>query len=169
VSEVRIHRWPSQALSGDLLRGIVATGVAFLLLLVSPIGSIAFWGMLGLGVLFGLYLLSTVSRISSVVEVDDEGVRLKGGMLGARAIKWAELRRFELRHFPLSRDRKEGWMDLKLAGPVHTIALDDRLDRFHDVLARAWEAARRAEVGISAATHWNLVAAGILPKQTPHA
>jgi hypothetical protein len=24
-------------------------------------------------------------------------------------------------------------------------------------------------VGISAATHWNLVAAGILPKQTPHA
>ena len=43
-------------------------------------------------------------------------------------------------------------------------AIDDRLDRFHDVLARAWEAARAAEVGVSEATHANLIAAGIIAK-----
>jgi hypothetical protein len=108
-----------------------------------------------------------VSRLTSVVEVGDQGLRLSGGLFGARAIKWVDVQRFELRHFPLSRDRKEGWMDLKLQGGGMTITIDDRLDRFHEVLARAWEAARAADVGISDTTHANLSAVGILPKQRP--
>lgn len=164
MSEVGIHRWPTPSLTGDLVRGVVATGIAFLFLLVSPIGSIAFWGMLGLTILFALYLMTSVSRITSVVEVDDRGIRLSGGLFGRRAISWAGLQKFELRYFPLSRDRTRGWMDLKLTGDGQTIAIDDRLDRFNDVLARAWVGARTADVGISDTTHHNLVAAGILPK-----
>lgn len=165
MSEASLHRWPVASLSGDLLRGAAATVLALLLVLVTPEGGFAFWGALLLLVLFALYLAATVSRMSAVVEVDDEGVRLKGGLLGPRAIRWTELRRFELRHFPLSRDRRMGWMDLKLKGAGATIAIDDRLERFADVLAKAWAAARAAEVGISDATHANLIAAGILPKQ----
>ncbi len=164
LSTIGIHRWPPGALMGDLIRGGVATGVSLLLLLISPIGSLAFFAVLVLVVLFGLYLASTVSRWTSIIEIDDEGLRLTGGLFGARTIRWSELRRFELRHFPLSRDRKQGWMDLKLAGPVATVSIDDKLDRFNEVLARAWEAARTAELGISDATHTNLIAAGILPK-----
>ena len=165
MSEVSIHRWPPGSLTGDLVRGVVAFGVALLLSLVTPVGSFPFFGVLVLAVLFGLYLASTVSRLACVIEVDDRGLRLSGGLFGARAIKWAELERFELRHFPLSRNRKEGWMDLKLRGSGRqTIAIDDRLDRFGEVLARAWEAARAADLGISNATHANLVAAGIIPK-----
>ena len=121
--------------------------------------------VLALIALFGLYLATTVSRLTNVVEVGAEGLRLSGGLFGARAIKWADMQRFELRHFPLSRDRKEGWMDLKLQGGGETITIDDRLDRFPEVLARAWEAARAADVGISDTTHANLTAVGILPKQ----
>ena len=164
MSEVGIHRWPTPSLTGDLVRGVLATGVAFLFLLVSPIGSIAFWGMLGLTILFALYLMTSVSRMTSVVEVGDEGIKLSGGLFGRRQIPWARLEKFELRYFPLSRDRTRGWMDLKLSGGGQTITIDDRLDRFGEVLARAWAGARKADVGISDATHHNLTAAGILPK-----
>jgi hypothetical protein len=164
VSEIGVHRWPTPSLTGDLVRGVLATGVAFLFLLVTPIGSFVFWGALGLTILFALYLMTSVSRITSVVEVDDEGIKVSGGLFGRRAIRWARLQKFELRYFPLSRDRTRGWMDLKLTGEGQTIAIDDRLDRFGEVLARAWAGARTADVGISDATHHNLTAAGILPK-----
>ena len=164
MSEVSIHRWPTGSLTGDLIRGALATAVSGLLLLAMPIASIAFWAVLGLTILFALYLMASVSKLTSVVEVDDEGMRLSGGLLGTRAVKWAELQRFELRHFPLSRDRARGWMDLKLSGGGRSIAIDDRLDRFNEILARAWVAARAAEIGISDATHHNLIAAGILAK-----
>ncbi len=165
MSETSVHRWPPGSLTGDLARGGIAFGATLLLLLATRIGSFGFFGVLILVILFGLYLASTVSRLTSVVEVGDQGLRLSGGLFGARAIKWAELERFELRHFPLSRDRKEGWMDLKLRGSGRqTIAIDDRLERFNDVLARAWEAARAAELGISDSTHANLAAAGVIAK-----
>lgn len=165
MSEISVHRWPIASLTGDVLRGAAASGIALILLLVIPVGGIAFWGVLVLFVLFVLYLASTLSRYSAVVEVDAEGLRLKGGLFGPRAIKWAELRRFELRHFPLSRDRRTGWMDLKLKDAHGSVAIDDRLDRFNDVLAKAWAAARAAELGISEATHANLIAAGIVEKR----
>jgi len=164
VSEAGIHRWPTPSLTGDLVRGVLATGVAFLFLLLTPIGSIVSWAALGLTILFALYLMMSVSRITSVVEVDEEGIKLTGGLFGQRAIRWARLQKFELRFFALNRDRTRGWMDLKLTGDGQTIAIDDRLDRFNDLLARAWASARAADVGISDATHHNLIAAGILPK-----
>ena len=168
MSEVSLHRWAPGALAGDLARGAIAVVVVLLLLAATAENSIA--GivvssvLLVLLVLFGLYVAGTVSRWISVVEVDDKGLRLKGGVFGQRTIEWAQLKSFELRHFPLSRDRKTGWMDLKLKTATSTISLDDRLDRFGEVLARAWQAAQKAEVGISDVTHANLVAAGLLPK-----
>lgn len=163
MSSASIHRWPAGSLTADLVRGAAATAIAGLLLLAMPVASIAFWGVLGLTILFALYLMSSVSRLTSVIEVDDEGLRMSGGVLGARTVKWAELTRFELRHFPLSRDRTRGWMDLKLSSGGAAVAIDDRLERFDELLARAWKAARAAEIGISDATHHNLIAAGLLP------
>jgi hypothetical protein len=164
VSDTTVHRWPTPALTGDLVRGVLATGVAFLFVLVTPVGSILFWTVCGLTILFALYLMSTISRLTSVVEVNDEGIRLTGGLLGARAIAWRELTAFQLRHFPLSRDKTKGWMDLKLKGGGRTVTLDDRLDRFNEVLARAWTAARARDVGISDTTHHNLIAAGLIAR-----
>ena len=159
-----IHRWRAQTLAGDLVRGGIAVVFALLLLLAVPARSIGFWAILALLALFGLYLAGTISRLQSIVTLDDTGVRVGGGLFGARSIKWAELQNFELRHFPTSRDRKTGWMDLKLTGGGQTITIDDRIDGFASVLARAWDAARNADVGISDATHANLIAAGILSR-----
>jgi hypothetical protein len=165
MSETHIHRWSAAALSGDAIRGAIATGVCLFLLLLVPIGSIAFFVVATLAGVFGLYLAGTFSRLRATIEVDDTGLRLSGGLLGPKAIKWAELRKFELRYFSLRRDGKDGWMDLKLRGPAQSIAVDDRLDRFHEVLARAWTAARAADVGVSDTTHANLIAAGIISRE----
>ena len=152
------------ALAGDFIRGAAAFACTLFALLLLPVGSILFLTALLLAGVFGLYLGGTASRLRTLVEVNDDGIRLSGGLFGAKSIKWTQLERFELRFFSLSRDRKEGWMDLKLKGGGQTISLDDRLARFHDVLARAWDAARAADVGISDTTHANLIAAGIIAK-----
>jgi hypothetical protein len=164
VSEVSVHRWKPSALTGDLVRGLVAVALTLFFLVLVPVLTVAFYVLLVLAVLFGFYLAGTVSRWRSVVETDDDGVRISGGFFGPRTIKWAELAKFELRHFPLSRDRTQGWMELKLASPGAKLTIDDRLDRFHDVLARAWTAARQSELGVSDATQANLIAAGIIAK-----
>lgn len=164
MSEVSIHRWQPAALTGDLVRGLFAVAVTLFFLLLVPVFTVAFYTLLVLAVLFGLYLAGTVSRWRSVVEVDDQGLRVTGGMFGKQTIAWSELRRFNLRHFPLSRDRTQGWMELKLSSATASVSIDDRLERFGDVLARAWAAAQRAEVGISDATHANLVATGLIAK-----
>ncbi|NOT38866.1 MAG: PH domain-containing protein [Alphaproteobacteria bacterium] len=162
MSEVSVHRWQPSALTGDLVRGLVAAGLTLFFLLLVPVFTVAFYVLLVLAVLFGLYLAGTVSRWRSVVEADDAGLRVAGGFFGRRTIKWAELTRFELRHFPLSRDRTQGWMELKLTCPNATVSIDDRLERFSELLAHAWIAAQRAEIDISDTTHANLVAAGLI-------
>lgn len=162
MSETTIHRWPHAALNGDMIRGTIAFGVSLLLFLVAPIGSPGFFAVIVLLVLFGSYLASTISKWSSVVSVGDDGISTSGGLFGRRSITWKELQRFDLRYFPLSRDRKQGWMELKLKSARTTIVIDDRLDRFSDVLARAWTAARAADIGISDATHANLMHAGLI-------
>lgn len=167
MSGVSIHRWKPSALTGDLVRGLVAAALTLFFLVLVPVFTVAFYVLLLLAVLFGLYLAGTVSRWTSVVEVDDEGLRVSGGLFGRRTLKWSELQRFELRHFPLSRDRTQGWMDLKLKSSTSAVSIDDRLDRFDEVLAMAWAAARRAELGLSDATHANLIAAGLLAKPGP--
>lgn len=164
MSGVSVHRWKPAALSGDLLRGLVAVAVTLFFLFLVPVMTVAFYVLLVLALLFGLYLAGTVSRWRSVVEIDDEGLRIGSGFFGRRSIPWAELRRFELRHFPLSRDRTQGWMEMTVATSKAKVTIDDRLDRFDEVLARAWAAARRSELGISDSTHANLVAAGLIEK-----
>ena len=164
MSDVSVHRWQPSALSGDLVRGLVATVLTLFFLALVPVFTVAFYVLLVLAVLFGLYLAGTVSRWRSIVEADDQGLRFSGAIYGQRTIKWAELTRFELRHFPLSRDRTQGWMELKLASANATVSVDDRLERFDELLARAWGAARRAELGVSDATHANLLAAGLIAK-----
>ncbi|MCE9522627.1 MAG: hypothetical protein K8S25_09375 [Alphaproteobacteria bacterium] len=167
MGDTHLHRWRPAALTGDVIRGAISFGGALFVGLLVPIGSIAFFLALGLAAVFGWYLAGTISRLRSLVEVNDDGLRLSGGLWPAKTIKWAQLDRFELRYFSLKRDRSEGWMDLKLRGGGQTLALDDRLDRFHEVLARAFEAARASDVGLSDTTHANLIAAGIIAKPGP--
>ena len=155
------HRWQAGTLVGDLIRGAIAFCVCVFFLLLMPVLSYAFFGFFCIAVLFAFYFLESLSRLRSVVEIDDSGITVTGGFFGRRSIKWSGLEHFELRHFALGRTRRPGWMDLKLKGCGCTILLDDNLDRFDGVLARAWMAAQAAGLGVSEVTLANLVASGL--------
>jgi len=162
MGDAQVHRWPAAALLGDIVRGAISFVGVLIVLLVVPAGSVGFFLALGFGVLVGWYLVNSLLRLRSVVEIHDDGLCPSGGLFAPKTIKWVQLERFELRYFSLKRDRTGGWMDLKLKGGGQAIEIDDRLDRFHDVLARAFDAARAADVGLSDTTHANLIAAGII-------
>ncbi len=123
--------------------------------------SYAFLGLLCIAVLFAFYFFESLSRLLSSVEIDESGITVTGGFFGRRNIKWSGLEHFELRHFALGRTRRLGWMDLKLKGSGSTILLDDNLDRFDGVLARAWMAAQEAGIDVSEVTLANLVHSGL--------
>lgn len=126
-----------------------------------PVSSYAFLGFFCIAVLFAFYFLERLSRLRSTVEIDDFGITVTGGFSGRRNIKWSGLEQFELRHFALGRASRLGWMDLKLKGSGSTILLDDNLDRFDGVLARAWMAAQEAGIDVSEVTLANLVHSGL--------
>ncbi len=126
-----------------------------------PVLSYAFIGFFCISALFAFYFFESLSRLRSSVEIDESGITVTGGLFGRRKIKWSGLEHFELRHFALGRTRRPGWMDLKLKGCGCTILLDDNLDRFEGVLARAWMAAQAARLGISDVTLANLAASGL--------
>ncbi len=146
---------------GDLCRGALALCLCIFFLLLTPVLSFTFLGLFCIGLLFAYYSFDCVSRLFSLVEIDESGVTLTGGLFGQRKINWGELEQFELRHFSLGRIKSSGWMDLKLKGGSCTILVDDKLERFDDVLYRAWYAARAADVGVSEVTLTNLAASGL--------
>ena len=153
------HYWPRRALAWDLARGVGALLLVGILLLAVPPYSFGFFGVLCGGVLFAADLADNISRLNTVVEISDTGIKAAGGLSGHREIKWPALERFELRHFKVSRG---GWMDLKLRGGGKTILIDDRMNGFASLLERAWAAAQASGVGISDTTHANLVASGLI-------
>ncbi len=158
-----IWRWPRAALAGDYLRSGIGFGISLLFLLLVPLGSIASFSFLILTVIFSLYLAQTVLRAKTTLALLPEGLAV-AGFFGNRVIRWDALDQFSLRYYTLRRDKAAGWMDLKLGSGRNIVTLDDRLDGFRPILARAWEAARERDIGISSSTYANLTAAGLLPK-----
>ena len=51
-------------------------------------------------------------------------------------------------------------MELKVASPAATLRVDSRLDRFHDLVGRAWSAAERLGVQPDPTTRANLQSLG---------
>ena len=158
-----IYRWPVSALAGDYLRSGIGFALSTLFFLLVTPGSIAFYALLILAVLFGLYLVQTALRARTVLTLLPEGLAV-AGFFGHRLINWKALDHFALRYYTLRRDKQAGWMDLKLGSGGYAITLDDRLAGFRPILERAWEAARERDIGISSSTYANLTAAGLLPK-----
>ncbi len=158
-----IYRWPLSALAGDYLRSGIGFALSFLFFLLVPPGSIAFFALLALAVLFGLYLAQTALRARTVLTLLPEGLAVTG-FFGNRLISWKALDQFALRYYTLRREKGAGWMDLKLGSGGYTVTIDDRLDGFRSILARSWQAACERDIGISSSTYANLTAAGLLAK-----
>jgi len=117
--------------------------------------------MIPLCALFASHLFGCAVRLSSTVNVDDQGIRVLRGWLPEREITWTAMSAFEVRIFSLGRYRKGSLADIKMRGPEGSLLIDDGLEGFPLLLARVWDEARKRGVGASAVTLANLAELGV--------
>ena len=78
-----------------------------------------------------------------------------------RTVRWRELDGMALRFYATRRDRRDGWMQLKLKADGGTLALDSSLDGFSGIVQQALRAACANGVPLEARTLANLPGLGI--------
>ena len=127
-------------------------------LVMYDLPSVTFWilGLLSAG--FAMHGLGVMRRQRTRVETDEDGLRFSPPR---RRIAWNEITRFGLSYFSTRRDGARGWMELKVASPAATLRVDSRLDRFDQLVGRAWRAASTCGVEPDLTTRANLEALGM--------
>jgi len=153
------HRYPLDALIGDY--GRAALGLVLTLgplAVTTPLAPVT--GVLAaLGALFFAYGLRTVIRHCTAIIVSDKEMVARGP-LGVR-LGWDEVRAVSLRYFSTKRDRRGGWMQLKVSGRHRAIRVDSSIAGFEAILGAAVRGIRARGVKLDANTIENLRARGI--------
>ena len=127
-------------------------------LVVFDLPALTVWilGLMSFG--FAVHGLGVVHRQRIRVEADEDGLWFSPPR---RRIAWNEITRFGLSYFSTRRDGARGWMELKVASPAATLRVDSRLERFHELVDRAWSAASHCGVEPDPTTRANLEALGM--------
>lgn len=159
-------RYDRPALRADLARAGLGLGLT-----LGPLAGLAAGP--GVGVLAGallgaaaLVFLAFAARTLRLrlteVEMDGDGIRERGPLGGAfdGGVAWADLERVRLDHYATRRDRRGGWMSLRLSGGGR-LTVESGLDGFERVAARVAEAARARGLRMSERTLGNFLALGI--------
>jgi len=159
------YRYPTRSVVADYLRagvGLVFTGGPIAVSGIAP-GVAAVLG--GFAVLFAVFGVRTAARHMTRIDLTDDGVR----RLGPRPteVRWRDLGAFSLRYYSTKRDRRDGWIQLKIAGGGRRLAIDSSLEGFADIVRLAVEAARANGVATDPATLSNLGAMGIETEDAP--
>src|SRR3546814_16943236 len=101
------YRYPLQSVAGDYARA----GSGFLLTagplswMTDSLPAVLLLGCPAL--LFAFFGMSTVLRPLTAVTLDENGVSTSGPRNAG--VRWHELERLDLRHFPTRRTRRKGW------------------------------------------------------------
>jgi hypothetical protein len=78
-------------------------------------------------------------------------------------VEWNRLDRMKLSYFSTKRDRTDGWMQLAVGSTGgRLVKVDSSLEGFHDIVARAAEAAEATRLSLSDATKANLRSMGLV-------
>jgi len=113
----------------------------------------------GLTAIFLLFTMLTVSRHRLRIAVDAEGIRVTGGRV--RSIRWEEVEAVTLRYFSTRRNRKNGWMTLKIGGAGRRLAVESHLEGFEVVARHAAAAAEARRLALDPTTRSNFAALDI--------
>ena len=158
MSRAVTYRYPWQSLVPDYARaafGAACTGTPLALASPSAVVASVLAVLTALFVVFGA---QSLVRQMTTIRVDGDGIRALP--LGAR-VDWDALTRLRLVYFSVRRDRRGGWMELKLASGRRTLRIDSRLEGFIDVVRCAAAAAEHARLDLEPATVGNLADLGI--------
>jgi hypothetical protein len=148
--------YPTSAMVGDYLRAAAGLGPTALILATVSVGMVAGIVLGGFAAIFGAFAIRTALRHSTRIELGDGELRALG--LHPVTIAWPELDRMKLAFYSTRRDRKSGWLQLRLGAGRARLSLDSRLDGFDRVVRRAALAAAERDLELSEATAANLEA-----------
>jgi hypothetical protein len=169
-------RYPVATLVYDYLRGILGLGISLVIIQSIGLDTPIFWVILGLAVLFLVWLANTALRHMSRIRFDEEGLHCLPWP--KKTIAWSSLDRMELRYYSTKRrSRKDaerdrdgaaqgkrannGWMTLTLKSGKDKIDIESTLPHFADVVARAAYAAKQANLPLDPVTLHNMDAIGV--------
>lgn len=154
-------RYPQQTVVADYMRaatGVVLCGAPLLLLDVNRWLAVLFLAGFGL---FTLFLIRTALRHRTRYVLGPDTLCADGPI--GTLVEWNRLDRMKLSYFSTKRDRSDGWMQLSVGSAGgRLIKVDSALEGFHDIVARAADAAEATGVALSDATRANLRSMGII-------
>jgi hypothetical protein len=152
-------RYPVSSLVYDYLRGILGFGISVVVMQSIGTDTPIFWVILGLAVLFMVWLANTALRHMSRIRFDEEGLR--STPWPQKSIAWSGLEEMALRYYSTRRKRKDGWMTLTLKSGKDKIDIESTLPHFADIVARAAYAAKQANLQLDQITIDNMDAIGV--------
>jgi hypothetical protein len=152
-------RYPVSSLVYDYLRGILGLGISVVIMQSIGLETPIFWVILGLAVLFLVWLANTALRHVSRIRFDEEG--LNSTPWPKKNITWSGLEEMALRYYSTRRKRKDGWMTLTLKSGKEKIDIESTLPHFADIVARAAYAAKQANLQLDQITIDNMDAIGV--------
>ncbi len=154
-------RWTWGHLAGDYARAGFGLVILTICIAFAPAGSWWQWLLLGLSLLFVMFLFQVVTRHATLVTVSDLGIRCERPFARTVEMNWAEVKNLDVRFYPSTRDRRTGWMTAKISGKSGSILLDDRLPGFEDTMQKAMFAVERSGFGLNTTTAANLASLGL--------
>ena len=169
-------RYPVSSLVYDYLRGILGLGISIVVMQSIGTDTPIFWVILGLAVLFLVWLANTALRHLSRIRFDEEGLR--SAPWPKKNIAWSGLEEMALRYYSTKRKSRkrheqdrdaagngkptmDGWMTLTLKSGKDKIDIESTLPHFADIVARAAYAARQANLQLDQITIDNMDAIGV--------
>lgn len=152
-------RYPLGSLVWDYMRGILGLGISVVIIQSIGTDTPIFWVILGLAVLFLVWLVNTALRHVSRIRFDEDG--LKSAPWPKKSIAWSGLDEMALRYYSTRRKRKDGWMTLTLKAGKEKIDIESTLPHFADIVARAAYAAKQANLPLDQVTLDNMDAIGV--------
>lgn len=156
------HTYPTSAMIGDYLRSAVGLVPSAAMLASLPLGAVGATVLGVLAALFAVFGVRTALRHGVRVEMTESGLRASGVLRAS--IPWGELDEMKLAYYSTRRDRRGGWMQLKLRSGGSTLRLDSRITGFGELVERSARAAETGRLPLDAATFANLQALGVKPR-----
>lgn len=147
------HHYPSAALVADYLRAGAGLAVMAGPLLFADLAPVLFYIFAAVALVFLGFAVKTALRHSTVVELDEAGIRTVGPL--GHGFAWGEAREVMLRYFSTRRDREDGWLQLIVKGPGRSLEVESTISDFDDLARRARQFAEAAGVPLSEATRTN--------------
>ncbi len=158
------HRYPPGRLASDFGRTAFGLAVSLGPLLAVDLPPIATAIFAALAVLFGAYGFQAWRRLQSRYELSEDAI--EAAPSGVK-VAWRDLSRVSLAYFSVRRDRRDGWMELRLEAGASKLRVDSRLDGFDEIARRSAVAARGKALALDASTVQNFESLGVAPPPEP--